>query len=538
VLEGKKQVFRLSTTYKTEQPLMGYVVGTPLFRPDGSLRQVVACSRPIPSLRSLQDDFETFVHEVNSLKPKSINKESAKELSEGMVGRYGSLEQIGVLIDHVAPTDASILITGESGVGKEVIADEIYRRSLRNDKPYVKINCASIPAHLLESELFGYEKGAFTGANTKGKIGLFEYANNGTLMLDGTFTEGKPDIVRNRLPVFYRPATPKPVLWLSFLNGLLYPEDIPTLQEFIGYCLIPSNKGQRMMVIKGNGGEGKSQIGAVLSTIFGTNMKDGSIGKISENRFARADLEHILLCVDDDMRMEALRQTNYVKSIVTAQGKMDLERKGKQSYQGWMFARLLAFSNGDLQALYDRSDGFYRRQLVLTTKEKQVDRADDPDLAEKMKAEAEGIFLWAFEGLQRLVANNFKFTESDRIRENREAVKRDNNNIFDFMDSEGYIRRKADASISSKDFYEIYRMWCEENSLAPLKARSFSDAMIANAKKFNLEHCNNITNSAGRRVWGFMGVEAIARPHINGFYGDSPCTYVPEDIPEEWRQVE
>ena len=154
------------------------------------------------------------------------------------------------------------------------------------------------------------------------------------------------------------------------------------------------------------------------------------------------------------MRMEALRQTNYVKSIVTAQGKMDLERKGKQSYQGWMFARLLAFSNGDLQALYDRSDGFYRRQLVLTTKEKPMDRADDPDLAEKMKAEAEGIFLWAFEGLQRLVANNFKFTESDRIRENREAVKRDNNNIFDFMESEGYIRLKADASISSKDFYE------------------------------------------------------------------------------------
>ena len=215
---------------------------------------------------------------------------------------------------------------------------------------------------------------------------------NGTLLLNGTFTEGRPAIVRSRLPVGYNPDAPAPVIWLNFLDGLLYAEDIPTLQEFIGYCLIPSNKGQRMMVIKGNGGEGKSQIGAVLSTIFGTNMKDGSIGKISENRFARADLEHILLCVDDDMRMEALRQTNYVKSIVTAQGKMDLERKGKQSYQGWMFARLLAFSNGDLQALYDRSDGFYRRQLVLTTKEKQVDRADDPDLAEKMKAEAEGIF--------------------------------------------------------------------------------------------------------------------------------------------------
>ena len=323
---------------------------------------------------------------------------------------------------------------------------------------------------------------------------------NGTLLLDGTFTEGKPDVVRNRLPVAYRKDAPAPTIWLEFLNGLLYPEDIPTLQEFIGYCLIPSNKGQRMMVIKGNGGEGKSQIGAVLSAIFGTNMKDGSIGKISENRFARADLEHILLCVDDDMRMEALRQTNYVKSIVTAQGKMDLERKGKQSYQGWMFARLLAFSNGDLQALYDRSDGFYRRQLVLTTKEKPAGRMDDPDLAQKMKAEVEGIFLWAFEGLQRLASNNFKFTESERTKANRESVKRDNNNIFDFMESEGYIRLKADASISSKELYEIYRMWCEENSLPPLKSRSFSDSVVANLSRYNLAHTNKITNSAGRRV--------------------------------------
>lgn len=353
------------------------------------------------------------------------------------------------------------------------------------------------------------------------------HLSNGTLKLDGSFTEGRPNIVRSRLPVAYRPDAPAPVLWLSFLDGLLYAEDIPTLQEFIGYCLIPSNKGQRMMVIKGNGGEGKSQIGAVLGALLGSNMKDGSIGKISENRFARADLEHILLCVDDDMRMEALRQTNYVKSIVTAQGKMDLERKGKQSYQGWMCARLLAFSNGDLQALFDRSDGFYRRQLVLTTKDKPAGRVDDPDLAEKMKAEVEGILIWACEGLQRLAANNFKFTESQRTKDNREAVKRDNNNIFDFLESEGYIRLKADSTISSKELYEIYQMWCEENNLTALKRRSFSDAVIANQGKYNLEYCNRITNIAGRRVWGFFGIEAIARPYINGFSNVSEDTYVP-----------
>ena len=183
---------------------------------------------------------------------------------------------------------------------------------------------------------------------------------NGTLFLDGSFFASKDEIVRSRFPVVYNPSAPSPEVWLRFLSSLLYEDDIPTLQEYIGYCLIPSNKGQRMMVIKGSGGEGKSQIGTVLSHLFGCNAKDGSVGKVSENRFARADLEHIHLLIDDDMRMEALRQTNYVKSLGTAQGRMDLEKKGKQSYQGWMFARLLAFSNGDLQSLYDRSNGFYR----------------------------------------------------------------------------------------------------------------------------------------------------------------------------------
>ena len=353
---------------------------------------------------------------------------------------------------------------------------------------------------------------------------------NGTLFLNGEFRVEK-EFCRNRLPIRYDPNAPQPETWLRFLSDLLEPEDILTLQEYLGYCLIPTNRGQAMMLLKGNGGEGKSRIGVVMQKLLGSNLKNGSIAKVERSPFARADLEHELLMVNDDMRMEALRQTNYVKSIVTAQGKMDLERKGKQSYQGWMFARLLAFSNGDLQALYDRSDGFYRRQLVLTTKEKPVGRVDDPDLAEKMKAEAEGIFLWAFEGLQRLVANNFKFTESQRTRDNREAVKRDNNNVFDFLESEGYIRLKADGTISSKDLYEIYRMWCEENNLTPLKRRSFSESVIVNQSKYNLEYCNKITNAAGRRVWGFFGIEAIARPNINGFFDISEHTYVPED----WR---
>ena len=266
-----------------------------------------------------------------------------------------------------------------------------------------------------------------------------------------------------------------------------------------------------MMVIKGSGGEGKSQIGTVLSHLFGCNAKDGSVVKVSENRFARADLEHIHLLIDDDMRMEALRQTNYVKSLVTAQGRMDLEKKGKQSYQGWMFARLLAFSNGDLQSLYDRSNGFYRRQLILTTRERPPDRMDDPDIAEKMCRELEGIFLWAFEGLQRLVANHFRFTESTRARSNRETVKQDANNVLLFMEAGDYIQLTPEGKVGSQELYEIYTVWCRENGFSPLKNRSFSEFLIANQKKYSIEHSNNLTNLVGRRVWGFTGIKPVLR---------------------------
>ena len=71
-------------------------------------------------------------------------------------------------------------------------------------------------------------------------------------------------------------------------------------------------------------------------------------------------------------------------------------------------------------------------------------------------------------------------------------------------------------------------MWCEENNLTALKPRSFSDALVAASVKYNLEHCNTVTNPAGRRVWGFMGIEAVVRPHINEFCGDSQRTYVHE----------
>ncbi len=117
---------------------------------------------------------------------------------------------------------------------------------------------------------------------------------NGTCFLDGRFTEEK-EYCSNRLPVSYRADAPAPEHWLRFLSELLEPEDIPALQEYLGYCLIPSTKGQKMLMLIGKGGEGKSRIGVVMNAIFGLNMNTTSIQKVENNRFARADLEGKLL---------------------------------------------------------------------------------------------------------------------------------------------------------------------------------------------------------------------------------------------------
>jgi two-component system, NtrC family, response regulator AtoC len=104
-------------------------------------------------------------------------------VEQGLVGRSASMIEVAKEIQRVAPTDRRVLITGGSGTGKEVVAREIYKKSLRANRPFVSVNCGAINKELIESELFGHEKGAFTGAHTE-RTGLFQEAHQGTIFLD------------------------------------------------------------------------------------------------------------------------------------------------------------------------------------------------------------------------------------------------------------------------------------------------------------------------------------------------------------------
>lgn len=132
------------------------------------------------------DTIEAIVEKANEhWKLVCQNEFLREEVSpiKGIIAESASMKKILEDITRIARTNASVFISGESGTGKEVIAQAIHSQSPRKEKPFIKVNCAAIPETLIESEFFGHEKGAFTGANTK-KLGRFELADQGTLMLD------------------------------------------------------------------------------------------------------------------------------------------------------------------------------------------------------------------------------------------------------------------------------------------------------------------------------------------------------------------
>jgi two-component system response regulator AtoC len=153
----------------------------------------------VEAMRRGASDFLRKPFEVEELElafGKALEKRALKQEVERLRGRTRSeaeymmltgdsqkMREIRDIVEQVADTDITVLVRGDSGTGKEVVARQLYQLSTRRDKPFVKVNCAALPSELLESELFGFEKGAFTGAQ-KRKLGKFEYANHGTIFLD------------------------------------------------------------------------------------------------------------------------------------------------------------------------------------------------------------------------------------------------------------------------------------------------------------------------------------------------------------------
>ncbi len=160
------------------------VTSTPFFDRSGNVKIIVTNVRDITELKELQDKENKRKDE--NKKYKGIIEELKLQIAndEYLIAEDESMLNLLLLAKRVAKVDTTVLINGETGSGKEVLAKYIYNNSSRRDKPFIKINCGAIPENLIESEFFGYAEGSFTGASKGGKMGIFEAANNGTLLLD------------------------------------------------------------------------------------------------------------------------------------------------------------------------------------------------------------------------------------------------------------------------------------------------------------------------------------------------------------------
>ena len=182
VLETKQRVNAVATILGLGKEVL--VTGTPVFDPFGNVKLVVTNTRDFPELKRLEGQLHALTEEQRKANQELAYLRRRQAGGKELIYRSGAMESVMELVRTVAQTDVTVLITGESGTGKELIANELYQNSVRRDKPFIKVNCAAIPAELLESELFGYEEGAFTGARRSGKAGMFELADTGVILLD------------------------------------------------------------------------------------------------------------------------------------------------------------------------------------------------------------------------------------------------------------------------------------------------------------------------------------------------------------------
>lgn len=181
VLKKKKRLTIEQTTIVGKKLVC---TATPVFNENGDIELIVENSRDVTQIEMIKQDLEDAKELVKRYKEEVQELRKNKIQSLGIISHSKEMKRVLELSKHVAPTDSSILILGESGTGKGVLTKYIHKESQRNDGPFITINCAAIPESLLESELFGYNRGAFTGARREGKIGLVELANEGTLFFD------------------------------------------------------------------------------------------------------------------------------------------------------------------------------------------------------------------------------------------------------------------------------------------------------------------------------------------------------------------
>ncbi|WP_418330931.1 phage/plasmid primase, P4 family [Ruminococcus sp.] len=379
---------------------------------------------------------------------------------------------------------------------KNIIFNEI--------KGYIRTNASDKSKKLLE----GIKQYCYTEPPTPTLDKI--HFKNGTLSKDenGLFTvwSNEKEFCINRINADYNPNAKAPTKFFDYLKTVYYEDDQRTIQQYCGYCLLPTTILQKALLIIGDGGEGKSVLGAVLNGIFGeSNCYNDSISVLQKN-FGIANIENKLLFIDDDLSENALTNARTFKNLVTNKTTIAAEKKFIQDNQFKSYARFLIFGNFTLQSLYDISEGFSRRQLVLQAKPKDRNRIDNPFIdREIIETESEGVAKWLVDGLNELIKRSFKIYVSERTQEKSEELKKQQDSVLCFLEECDSFIIKPGLQIHSYTLYQFYQDFCDDNLLTTLKQKTFVSAVKAKGKKKGIEYSTNV-NIRGKRARGFEGI--------------------------------
>lgn len=389
----------------------------------------------------------------------------------------------------------------EDGKARQIIIKEIL--------PYVKTNHGDKADKLLK----GIKALCYT-ETPKPDLDKLHF-KNGTLSKDssGLFSvwSDTKEFCLNRLPVNYNPNAEKPARFLKYLREVYHEDDAITLQEYCGYCLLPTTIMQKALIIIGEGGEGKSVLGSILNQVIGeNNCYNESVG-VLQTAFGVANVEGKLLFIDDDLSENALKNARAFKNLVTNKTTIAAQKKFVQDNQIHSFVRFVCFGNFTLQALYDVSEGFHRRQLILQAMPKSENRIDNPFLDREItENESEGVMMWFIDGLNRLIKNNFQIYISDRTQQTSDNFKHENDSVYMFLNECEGIKIKPGLKAHSSALVVAYQKFCCDNALNPLKERGFLAALKSKGRQFGIEKSDypfSLPTQYGKKsARGFEGI--------------------------------
>lgn len=314
-------------------------------------------------------------------------------------------------------------------------------------------------------------------------------------VLDDSFKAHTPEYISTvQISATYDPNARCPQ-FVDFLHQTLGNTETPLIQEMLGYFLIPVNKAQKSFVMVGAANAGKSTLlNVVQEILLGSENVSNIPWQNLADRFNKAELFGKLANIFADLPTRNIDDSGMFKAI-TGEDYITAERKNKDPFSFRPYARLL-FSCNDIPRNYgDRSDGFYRRLIIIRFGKSIPKERRDPNLADKLAQERDGILMWAIEGLKRLMANSYQFSETDATRAELERYRIESNSVLSFVHD--YCTLSEGKFAVRDELFNRYKDYCSNAGMKPVSQTNFNKELQNNLPGVS----RGQDKLSGRKVW-------------------------------------